>query len=138
MLKMAYTPADEKGRVESVYGDFIPRLRDIRRVPTRYQRILPLSVVKRHQCVVLGASSRTLTVGIVAREGTRLFALLHTITGAAIFPVLVEPGRMRLLIARMERYQEFRKRSSQAYYILHMPSQVRLLLLYEQRKAMER
>lgn len=135
---MADIPASEIGKVEGVYGDFIPRLRDVRRVPTRYQRSLPLPVVKRHQCVVLGASARALTVGIIEREGVKLFALLRSITGAAICPVLVEPGRMRLMIARMERYQRFRKRSSQAYYILHLPSQARLLLLYREREGERR
>ena len=137
MFEMTYGTMHEKGGFESVYGDFIPRLRDVRRVPVRYQRILPLSVMKRYQCVVLGASSRTLTVGIVERKDERLFAFLRMLTGATIFPVLVEPGRMDLLITRMERDQRFNKRYSQAYYVLHLPSQVRLLLLYQERREKE-
>lgn len=137
MFEIAYAPNSEKGRIERVYGDFIPRLRDVRRVPVRYQQILPLPVVKRHQCVVLGMSSRTLTLGIVERRDEKLFAFLHKLTGATIFPVLIEPERMRLLIARMERYQRFRRRSSQAYYVLQMPYQVRLLLMCKERRERE-
>lgn len=118
-----------------VYGNPIPRLYDVRRVPARYQQILPSAVVKYHQCVVLGGVPRALTVGIVEQKNKELCHILQLLTGAAIFPVLIEPVRMRLLIARMERYQRFRKRYSQAYYILLLPCQARLLLLLFQEQG---
>jgi hypothetical protein len=87
-------------------------------------------VIKRYQCVVVGKSARNLTVGIPEDECEQadLLDFLQTLTGAAIFPVLVEPRRMHLLITRMERYQHFRRRYSQAYYVLQLPAQVRAVL----------
>lgn len=136
MFKVAYVPVDtKKGRTERVHGGVIPRLNDVRRVPVRYQRVLPLSVIKRYQCVVLGGSANILTVGITERDNEALLDLLQVLTGATIFPVLVEPKRMHLLIARMERYQRFQKRRSQAYYALHMPAVVRLLLAFHEDRS---
>jgi len=113
-----------------VRGNLIPRLNDVRRVSDRYHRVLPLPVIKRYQCIVVGKSARNLTIGIPEgeREQTDLLAFLQTLTGAAIFPVLVEPRRMHLLITRMERYQHFRRRYSRAYYVLQLPAQVRAVL----------
>lgn len=128
MLESSYVFVDMNYGDERVRGNLIPRLNDVRRVPVRYHRVLPLPVVKRYQCVVLGASSKILTVGITERGNEALLDCLQILTGTAIFPVLVEPRRMRLLIARIELYQRFRKRYSRAYYVLQMPSQVRLIL----------
>src|ERR1700730_17879625 len=89
-----------KSRTARVRGDFLPRLRDIRRVPVRYQQALPWPVVKYHQCVVLGATSHTLTVGVIEHKDEQWLSSLQALTGTAIFPVLIEPERMRLLIAR--------------------------------------
>lgn len=113
-----------------MHGNLIPRLNDVRRVSDRYHRVLPLPVIKRHQCIVVGKSARNLTVGIpeYEREQAGLLDFLQTLTGAAIFPVLVEPRRMHLLITRMERYQHFRRRYSRAYYVLQLPAQVRTVL----------
>lgn len=138
MFKVSYIPVDTRSRPEEVHGHVIPRLNDVRRVPVRYQRVLPLSVIKRYQCVVLGGSAHTLTVGITERENEALLDLLQVLTGATIFPVLVEPGRMRLLITRMERYQCFRKRYSQAYYTQQLPVQVRLILAFKERERGEK
>lgn len=98
----------------------------------RYHRVLPLPVMKRYRCVVVGRSARNLTVGIPEdeREQTDLLDFLQTLTGAAIFPVLVEPRRMHLLLTRMERYQLFRRRYSRAYYVLQLPAQVRAVLAF--------
>jgi len=131
---VVYALINMEVELERVHDDFIPRLRDVRRVPVRYQRILPLPVSKRYQCVVLGASSHVLTVGFVERKNRRFLQLLQVLTGTKIFPVLVEPGRMRLIIARMERSQRFRRRYSQAYYALQMPAQMRILLILQEEK----
>jgi hypothetical protein len=132
-FEVAYALVSIEGGLERVHGDFTPRLRDVRRVPARYQQILPLPVMKRHQCVVLGASSHMLTIGFVERENKRLLDFLQVLTGAKIFPVLVEPARMRLIIARMERSQRFQRRYSQSYYVLSLPTEVRLLLRFQER-----
>lgn len=133
MFKVSYVPVDtKKAKAERVRGDLIPRLNDVRRVPVRYHRVLPLSVIKRYQCVVLGGSANILTVGITERENEALLDLLQVLTGATIFPVLVEPKRMHLLIARIERYQRFQKRHSRAYYALHLPALVRMMLAFHE------
>lgn len=128
MFKISYAPSEMKNKPERMHGDLIPRLNDVRRVPMRFYRILPLAVIKRYQCAVLGRSANSLTVGITEREDEALINLLQALTGATIFPVLVEPARMRLLIMRMERCQCFNKRYSQAYYTQLLPAYVRLLL----------
>lgn len=112
---------------------FTPRLYDVRRVPTRYQRILPFSIVKRYQCVVLGSAPHILTVGVVDVTDSELFSLLQRVTGVQIFPVLVEVKRMRLIIARMERSQRFRRRFGHTYSLLTLPAQMRILLLLWER-----
>ncbi len=128
--------ASTKNSVNSMQSEdgTIPRLHDVRRVPVRYQRMLPLPVSKCYHCVVLGASSHTLTVGITEHKDEELLDFLRMLTGAAIFPVLVEPKRMSLLVARMERSQRFRKRYSRAYYVLQLPVRARLILLFRERK----
>lgn len=131
-LEVVYALISTKGELASVHDDFIPRLHDVRRVPVRYQRILPLSVIKRHQCVVLGASSHVLTIGFVDGKNKQLLRYLQILTGTKIFPVLIEPRRMHLIIARMERSQRFQKRYSRAYYVLQMPVQVRILLMFQE------
>lgn len=116
-----------------VRGDFIPHFSEVRRVPVRYHRALPLAVSKRYQCVVLGASSHTLTVGITEQESEALLDFLHVLTGAAIFPVLVEPRRMHLLITRIERYQRFCEQRYWPYYGLRQTAHVRLILAFKER-----
>lgn len=116
-----------------MYGNPVPRLSDVRRVPARYHRVLPLSIIKRYQCVVLGASRNALTVGIIECENTVLLAFLQALTGATVFPVLVDAKLMSLLITRLERSQHFRHLYWQAYYTLQLPSQVRLILSFKSR-----
>ncbi len=89
----------------SHYDGPIPHLDAIRRVPTRYQQILPLKWVKQHQCIVVGAARGVFTVAITDSQRQPSIYLLERITGRRIFVVLVKPDRMRLLIKRLERYQ---------------------------------
>jgi len=134
MLKATYTLMLTKRRDARGHSDFLPRLHDVRRVPVRYQQTLPWQVIKYHQCVVLGATSQTLTVGVIEHKDEQWLSFLQALTGTAIFPVLVEPERMRLLIARIERYQRFRQRYSRAYYVLQLPFQMRQLLFLQEKK----
>ena len=107
----------------------------------RYRQILPLAIMKRFQCIVVGSAQGVLTVAFTDRENTSVIESLRKITGQAIFPVLIDPSRMRLLIQRIERYEQYRQASSvrtrgQAYY-LHMRRQfqvssIMMLLAYQQ------
>jgi len=86
-------------------GNLIPRFRTLRRVPVCYRRVLPLKVMKRYQCLVIGAARGVLTVAITDQQNLSVARLLNKLTGSDIFPVLVEPARMNLLIQRIERYK---------------------------------
>jgi hypothetical protein len=94
---------------ESVYSNLIPQLGTLRRVPIRYRRILPLTIMKQYQCIVVGAERGILTVAIADRQNMAVLELLSKYTGQAIFPVLIEPNRMRLLIQRIERREQYRR-----------------------------
>jgi hypothetical protein len=94
---------------ESVYSNPIPQLGTLRRVPIRYRRILPLTFMKQYQCIVVGAERGILTVAIADRQNMAVIELLSKYTGQAIFPVLIEPDRMSLLIRRIERREQYRR-----------------------------
>jgi hypothetical protein len=96
------------GGVYPVQENLIPRMEKLRRVPGQYRHILPLNLMKRHQCAVIGEEDGVLTVAITDRRDTSIFELLSRLTGYKIFPVLVDPERMRLLIRRMERVEDGR------------------------------
>src|SRR6266705_5089401 len=97
-----------KDIADNVRGSLIPQLYVLRRVPMRYRRILPLTVMKRFQCIVVGSAPGVLTVAITDRQNTSIIESLKIYTGQAIFPVLIDPTRMRLLIQRIERYEQCR------------------------------
>ncbi len=96
-------PGAMKERVHSLDGSPIPRFRALRRVPPSYRSVLPLKVMKRYQCLVVGGAQDALTVAITDRQDTSILPLLRKLTGRVIFPVWVDPFRMRLLIRRLER-----------------------------------
>ncbi len=98
-----------KDIADNVRGSQIPHLPVIRHVPMRYHRILPLTVMKRFQCIVVGSAQGVLTVAITDRQNTSIIESLRRYTGQAIFPVLIDPGRMRLLLQRIERYEQYRR-----------------------------
>src|SRR5690242_19861269 len=81
----------------------IPRLFTLRRVAKRYRQVLPLSVMRRYQCVVIGGEGDALTIAIVDESSTDIFGIIRMLTGRKIFPVLIEPERMQLLLRRIER-----------------------------------
>ena len=94
---------------DSPFQGPIPRLDTIRRVPSRYHRILPLELMKNKQFIVVGAAPDTLTVAITSQEQRPVIESLQRLTGRSIFPVFVDPARMRLLLDRVERCER-RKR----------------------------
>ncbi len=100
--------ATMKDIADNVRGSLIPQLFVLRRVPIRYRRILPLTVMKRFQCIVVGSAPGVLTVAITDRQNTLAIESLRNLTGQAIFPVLIDPTRMRLLIQRIERNEHCR------------------------------
>lgn len=98
----------------NVQGSLIPQLFVLRRVPMRYRQYVPLTVMKRFQCIVVGSAQGVLTVAITDPQNTLAIESLRRITGQAIFPVLIDPNRMRLLIQRIERCEQCRRASSPA------------------------
>jgi hypothetical protein len=95
---------------ESINRNPIPQLSVIRRVPMRYRQILPLTIMKQYQCIVVGAAQGVLTVAITDRQNMAVIESVSRYTGKAIFPVLIDPNRMRILIQRIERSEQCRRR----------------------------
>ncbi len=98
-----------KNIANNVRGTLIPQLFVLRRVPVRYRQFLPLTVMKRYQCIVVGSAQGVLTVAITDPQNTSAIESLRRITGQAIFPVLIDPNRMSLLIRRIERCELCRR-----------------------------
>jgi hypothetical protein len=86
----------------------IPRLRNLRRVPRKYWYCIPLNVMKRHQCIVIGGEPGVLTVAVADCRRTCIFTYLRLLTGCAIFPVQVDSARINLFIKRVERSRSVR------------------------------
>jgi len=105
-MRASCTMGKMHDRARSVHDNLIPQFRDLRRISMRYQCILPLNVVKRYRCAVVGSAQGVLTVAITDQCDPSLIAALAHLTGCAIFPVWVNPVRMHLLIQRMERWQQ--------------------------------
>ena len=125
-----------KDIADSVRGNLIPQLYVLRRVPMRYRSMLPLTIMKQFQCIVVGAAQGVLTVAITDRQATSVIESLRSITGQAIFPVLIDPTRMHLLIRRIERYEQAYAARTKDVYYLHMKrrfqvSSIMLLLAYQ-------
>ena len=121
-----------KDIANSVRGSLIPQLYVLRRVPIRYRRILPLPIMKRFQCIVVGSAQGVLTVAITDRQNTSVIESLREITGQAIFPVLIDPDRMRLLIQRIERCEQNR----QAFYSTTGQTREQIYYFYIKRQLM--
>ncbi len=90
--------------------EIIPRLSTLRRIDPRYRYLLPLHIMKRYRCIVVGGKRGMLTVALTEAKDERVVSYLHQYTGCSIFTVLIEPERMRLLLQRAER-SEYDKES---------------------------
>jgi hypothetical protein len=121
-----------KDIADSVRGSLIPQLYVLRRVPLRYRRMLPLPIMKRFQCMVVGSAQGVLTVAITDRQNTSAIESLRKITGQAIFPVLIDPDRMRLLIQRIERCEQ----NKQAFYATTRQAREQAYYFYIKRELM--
>jgi len=98
----------------------IPRFDAIRRVPSCYQRIFPLALMKRYQFAVIGAVGNTLTIVVTDQQLRAAIGSLKKLTDHAVFPVLVEPTCMHLLIERIERCERREYYHLRGYpYYLH-------------------
>jgi hypothetical protein len=94
---------------DTVRGNLIPKLTDLRRVPVRYYHVLPLAILKKYHCIVIGSAPGVLTVAFTDRHNTKAIEFLKNFTGQSIFPVLIDPARMKLLLYRVERHEYCRK-----------------------------
>ncbi|WP_126625980.1 hypothetical protein [Dictyobacter alpinus] len=79
-----------------------PRLAPPRRVPARYRSLLPLNLMLRYQCIVVGRSRGVLTVAIVNSGGLHIFPYIGHLTGCRVFPVIIDASSMRTLLRRVE------------------------------------
>lgn len=107
----------------------VPHLRALRRVSRRYWHCLPLHVMQRHQCIVVGGEQGILTVAMADCRQTHLLTYLQLLTGCAIFPVQVDPARVRLLIKRVEWYPPFQCKISRKTPF-HHPLMIRAMLAF--------
>ncbi len=110
---------DMKNTAQGISGDSVPQFTQVRRVPVRYRQTLTLKVMKRYLCAVLGSAQGVFTVAITDQYDTSLIETLSRIIGHPIFPVLVEPDHMRLLIQRVEYYERRRYRRLKPSSFLH-------------------
>ncbi len=125
---------NQKLVLRDIQGEALPRLRVLSHVPLRYSQVLPLAVMKRYQCVVIGRSHDELTLAIAYRQSMTVFDTLSALTGCRIFPVLVNPVHMQLVLKRIERTQKrlqhrHRKRSALSLYPMSMDVHAMLLCL---------
>ncbi len=99
-------PSNGMGEMKDMadYGhdDPIPYYDNLRRIPKRYRETLPLSFMKQCQCVVIGSARGVLTVAISAQQDISMLETISQLLGHSIFPVLVSPVTIRLVIQRLE------------------------------------
>ena len=130
--RFAQVMPDRKRKKPANYelqGAMIPILWTLRRIPGQYRHFLPIAVMKRHQCIVIGGDRSILTVAITEPESTCILHALSALTGRTIFPVLIDPARMRLLIRRIES-TEYAYYAPADYLSLYYALRQRSMLLF--------
>jgi type II secretion system (T2SS) protein E len=80
----------------------MPRFDRVRWVPKRFRNMLPLNVMKQYHCIVVGGTKGVLTVAFTGRKNAYVIQGLRKMTGQDIFPVLIKPERMRILLVKAE------------------------------------
>ncbi|GCF08227.1 hypothetical protein [Dictyobacter arantiisoli] len=95
----------------------IPRLFTMRRVSLQHCSILPLSVMQRYQCIVIGKTRGALTIAIADQKSICIFSALSRLTCCQLFPVLVDPKQISFALQRMERAERIRKRYERARFL---------------------
>lgn len=121
----------------SVNSCQMPRFDTVRRVPNRFRDLLPLEVMKRYHCVVVGAAYGTLTVAFVDEQSVYVIERLKKLTGRDIFPVLVNPIRMRMLLQRIEYCQQHKRLSRRYCYLYRRPIRSMLTFYLVQQRRLE-
>lgn len=119
----------------SLYNGPVPKFKSIRRVPSRNHQILPLRLMQRYQCIVVGTARDALTVAITDEQQKQPIESLERLTGYPIFTVLVDPARMQLILARLERREQQTggKMMGRPYYMhkLQLHAYLCFIQLYE-------
>ncbi|WP_126549108.1 hypothetical protein [Dictyobacter kobayashii] len=87
----------------------MPRLTPLRRVPSKYFSLLPLHMILRYQCIVVGKSKGSLTVAIADHKSLCVLPIIGHLTGCQVFPVIIDSRHMSLLLQRLERTEEERR-----------------------------
>ena len=117
-----------KEMVGREHNTSIPQYSNLRRVPGRFRHTLPLNVMKQYQCVVVGYARGVLTVAISDQQYITVIETLSHLTRRTIFPVLVNPIRMRLLIKRIENNKRNKGKAFRQHSTLH-PLYIHALVL---------
>ena len=100
--KSEYIARIAREKEEKEKRESIPRLYALRRIDPRYRHVLPIHIMKRFRCIVVGGKRGVLTVALAGENSEHIIPYLHQQTGCSIFPVLIEPERLRLLLQRAE------------------------------------
>lgn len=114
---MPFMSSCTRGRALLVNSSQLLHYNNVRWIPLYYRRLLPLQVMKRYHCIALGSEGKVLTVAFDERPHPNLLDGLRRLTGQIIFPVLVHPKRMRLLLRRVEFCKNYRVSGFQSYYL---------------------
>ncbi|HZU70454.1 MAG TPA: hypothetical protein VFA09_24495 [Ktedonobacteraceae bacterium] len=99
-----------KNMADTGHDKAIPYYNTLRRIPERYRETLSLSLMKQYQCVVIGSARGVVTVAISDHEDISILETMSRLLGRSIFPVLVSPVTIRLVIRRFEHYQRSKAR----------------------------
>lgn len=121
----------------SVNGYGMPRFDTVRWVPKRFRGLLPLEVMKRYHCVVVGGAYGVLTVAFIDEQSAYVIEGLKKLTGQDIFPVLVNPIRMRLLLQRIEYCQQYKRLFERSCYLYRRPISSMLTFYLAQQRRIE-
>lgn len=93
----------------------MPRLAPLRRVPVRYSSLLPLHMILRYQCIVIGKSGGAITVAFTDQQNLTVVPLIAGLTGCHVFPVIIDRRLMSLLLLRLERAEREKSRRRYRY-----------------------
>ena len=116
-VQHAYPEKGTRGRALLVNSSQILHYDSVRWISLYYRRLLPLQVMKRYHCIAVGSGRGILTVAFDERPHPTVLDGLRRLTGQIIFPVLVHPKRMRLLLQRAEFCQRYQVSHFQHYYL---------------------
>src|SRR5579863_2158422 len=84
-ISLSSTLRSVKTMVYDLQEGSIPRFYSLRRIPRECSSILPLEVMKRYQCVVVGLTGRTLTLAITHPRYLFLCKVISKLTGYTVF-----------------------------------------------------